>query len=95
MLNYKSPALHMTLSGKVSYKDITSTAKHLFISLTLPIRDLVRPLTIDTESFGTYWSETPFERRKTIGSKVVNAEKFVEIVEDGLGVKKVDIIGTY
>ncbi|KAK3754929.1 hypothetical protein QZH41_007031 [Actinostola sp. cb2023] len=85
----------MTLSGKVSYKDFTNTARHLFISITLPIRDLLRPLAIDTEVFGNKWSETPFEKRQSITSKVTDAETFIAQVEEGLGLKNVEIIGKY
>ncbi|XP_031567499.1 AP-4 complex subunit epsilon-like [Actinia tenebrosa] len=93
-LQYKSPALHMTLGGKVTYKDSTNTLKTMFISHVLPIRDLMRPLTIDTDGFGDKWSETPFEKRQKVDSMVKSCEEFLGRVEEGLGLNAIDTIGS-
>ena len=83
----------MTLGGKVSYKDFTNTAKNLFISITLPVRDIIRPLAINTETFGDKWNDTPFEKRTTFTSNVTDSENLLLKIEEGLGLKKVEIIG--
>jgi AP-4 complex subunit epsilon-1 len=83
----------MTLGGKVTYKDSTNTLRNLFISLVLPIRDLLRPLVIDTDSFGDKWSETPFEKRQKIASTVKSCEVFLTRVEEGLGLNPIETIG--
>ena len=60
----RSPALHMVLSGHVIYSDSTNTQKRLFISHVMSMRDLLRSVVMDTQTFGGQWTQRSLYEKK-------------------------------
>ena len=94
-LHYLSPALHMSLSAKVSYKDYSKTTKNLFIDhYPICMSDLLRPLDINTEEFENRWKEAHFEKRQKIESSgIKDAKDLAEKSRTLLNLHPVEIIG--
>lgn len=61
---YQSPALHMVLSGHVSYRDTTNTEKRLFISHVLPMSNLLRPNPLEISEFEDKWRDRALYEKK-------------------------------
>ncbi|XP_067037313.1 AP-4 complex subunit epsilon-1-like isoform X2 [Acropora muricata] len=92
-LKYQSPALHMNFGGKISYRDPNRTLRHLFFNHTLSMKDILRPLVINTEEFGLKWTDASFEKRQKMFSSSRNCQEFSKRAEQELNIYTVEIIG--
>ena len=93
VLKYQSPALHMNFGGKISYRDPNRTLRHLFFNHTLSMKDVLRPLVVNTEEFGLKWTDTSFEKRQKMFSSSRNCQEFSKRAEQELNIYTVEIIG--
>ena len=91
---YGSPSLHMVLGGHLSYKDASNTQKRLFLNLPLTIFDFVRPLKIDTPTYGKIWEGTAYEKKQqTEKERKSTISEICEHVQQKFNFHVVEIIG--
>ncbi|XP_065066485.1 uncharacterized protein LOC135692305 [Rhopilema esculentum] len=92
---YGSPSLHMVLGGHLSYKDASNTQKRLFLNLPLTIFDFVRPLKIDTPTYGRMWEGTAYEKKQqTETERKFTISEICEHVQQKFNFHVVEIIGS-
>ncbi|XP_065884904.1 uncharacterized protein [Dysidea avara] len=88
-----SPGHNMNVHGKITYKVNLST-KRLFFDLNIQSVDLIRPLLIDTDSFGKKWGSFKNEKRhKKVSSHIKTPEMYMEVVKTKLNLHPIQIIG--
>ncbi|XP_015753041.1 PREDICTED: AP-4 complex subunit epsilon-1-like [Acropora digitifera] len=93
VLKYQSPSLHMNFGGKICYRDPNRTLRHLFFNHTLSMKDILRPLVINTEEFGLKWTDASFEKRQKMFSSSRNCQEFSKRAEQELNIYTVEMIG--
>ena len=77
-MKYQSPALHMNFGGKISYRDPNRTLRHLVFNHTLSMKDVFRPLVINTEEFELKWTDASFEKRQKCSALQGIAKSFLK-----------------
>ena len=93
-MSFDSPSRNMMIGGHLSYKDANDTQKRLFINYQLSIFDFIRPLKIDTQTYGKKWGSTGYEKRQQISWKNQTTLKdLLQIVEKTFNFQIVEIIG--
>ena len=93
-MKFNAPSLHMVIGGYISYKDNSNTQKRLFINCPVVVFDFVRPLTIDTPTYGSNWTNMSYEKKQLINLQNASTiEEICQNIKEKLNFHIVQIIG--
>jgi len=80
----------VSLTGSVSYAGAPALLRW---TVALEVLELLRPLTIDTDRFGSYWKAFNQEKKVTVTSSCTTPADFMNRMKEQLGIHPVRTIG--
>uniref|UniRef100_UPI0037E73555 AP-4 complex subunit epsilon-1 n=1 Tax=Semicossyphus pulcher TaxID=241346 RepID=UPI0037E73555 len=95
-LTVKRPAVHVEVSGLVSYQFPVGTPQSVQFSYKLPLTSFIRPLTVSTEEYGTMWLAFAHDTKQNLALISEGQESLtatLNVLKKKLQLHVVEIIG--